>query len=184
MKSLTGFAVSTDEKFARQASYTIASHQLNNGLREVNGFSDMSTCLQMPFGLKNIWGSPTQIFYLTDLKTGEAVCEDNDGNPTGAYRQFKNWNSLIITVPNGLSPQLLNSIAAKTGAYRAGKSGHHINMNGNFFSIHPLADGEYTFHTPPGVTEVFDPDTGKSAGKAPQVTLNLTCGKTVWLFMK
>ena len=57
-------------------------------------------------------------------------------------------------------------------------------MNGNFVSIHPLYDDEYEFLTPPGVTEVLDAETGEVIGKAPKTRLKLTCGKTVWLFMR
>ncbi|MBE6399105.1 MAG: hypothetical protein E7041_03065 [Lentisphaerae bacterium] len=184
IQQLTGFAVSTDEKFARQRSYTVPAHPINNGVREVTSFGDLAISLQMPFGLKNVWGAPSQIFRLTDVKPAEVVSEDNCGNPTGAYRQFKNWNSLILTVPMGITPRMLNSIAAKAGAYRAGKAGHNIAMNGNFVSIHPMYDDKFTFITPPGVTELLDPETGKVIGKAPQITLDLTCGKTVWMFMR
>ncbi len=65
-----------------------------------------------------------------------------------------------------------------------GKPGHNIVMNGNFVSIHALFDDEYEFLTPPGVKEVIDAESGKVIGTAPGVKLKLTCGKTLWLFMR
>ena len=184
MRELTGFAIATEEKFARQRVYSVPTHPLNGGRREAMSYVDMWLCAQMPFGLKNIWGSPCQIFVPTDLKPEEIVAVDGEGRPAGGYREFAGWNSLLLTAPLSLTPELLNTVAGRNGCYRTGKAGHNIAMNGNFVSIHPLYDDEYEFIMPTGVTEALDADTGKVIGKAPKITLKLTCGKTVWLFMR
>ena len=184
MRKLTGFAIETEEKYARQKVYTVPTHPLNNGKRETMSYLDMTLSLQMPFGLKNIWGSPCQIFRPTDLKPEEVVSEDSDRHPAGGYREFNGWKSLLLTTPWGLTPNQMNAIAAQTGSYRAGAAGHNIAMNGNFVCIHPLYDDHYEFTTPPGVTEVIDADTGKVIGHAPKVTLDLAARSTVWLFMR
>ncbi|MBQ9804410.1 MAG: beta-galactosidase [Lentisphaeria bacterium] len=184
IRKLTGFEVSTDEKFARQSVYSVPGHPLNQGRREVMSYGDMNLALQMPFGLDGIWGSPFQIFYPLNLKPAEIVAEDSTGKPAAGFRNMGDWNSLLLTTPYGITPTLLNSVAKSAGAYRTGKPGHNIVMNGNFVSIHALFDDEYEFHTPPGVSEVIDAESGKVIGKAPCITLNLTCGKTLWLFMR
>ena len=176
--------MSTDEKFARQSVYSVPGHPLNQGRREVMSYGDMNLSLQMPFGLDGIWGSPFQIFYPLNLKPAEIVAEDSTGKPAAGFRNMGDWNSLLLTTPYGITPTLLNSVAKSAGAYRTGKPGHNIVMNGNFVSIHALFDDEYEFHTPPGVSEVIDAESGKVIGKAPCITLNLTCGKTLWLFMR
>ena len=183
-RELTGFALATEEKYSRQRVYSVPEHPLNQGRREVMSYVDMGLCGQMPFGLKGIWGSPCQVFLPTDLKKSEIVAEDDAGRPAGGYREFPTWNSLLLTAPMSLTPELLNTVASRTGCYRTGKAGHSIAMNGNFVSIHPLYDDKYEFITPPGVAEVMDADTGKVVGRAPRVTLELTCGRTVWLFMR
>ena len=182
MRKLTGFAIATEEKYGRQRAYSVPDHPLNQGRREVVGYGDMSICEQMPFGLKNIWGSPYQIFVPTDLKPEEIVAVNGQEIPVAGYRKFEGWNSLYSAT--GLTPELINTVAEKNGCYRTGKAGHSIAMNGNFVSIHPLYDDEYEFITPSGVTEVLDADTGEVIGIAPKITLKLTCGKTVWLFMR
>jgi len=184
IRDLTGFAVNTQEIHARQSVYSVAAHPLNQGRREVMSYGDMNLSLQMPFGLKDIWGSPFQIFYPTDLKPAEIVSEDSTGKPAGGFRDMGSWKSLLLTTPYGITPTLLNSVAKSAGAYRTGKPGHNIVMNGNFVSIHALFDDEYEFHTPAGVSEIIDAESGKVIGKAPCVTLDLTCGKTIWLFMR
>ena len=184
LRELTGFDVTTREEFSRQRVYSRPEHPLNAGRREAMSYGDMELCLQMPFGLKNIWGSPFQIFSPVGLRPEEVVAEDAAGTPAAGFRRFAGWDSLYLAAPHSLTSELMQSLARRTGCYRAGNAGHNLAMNGNFVSIHPLFDDRYEFFTPPGVTEVLDADTGKVIGRAPKVTLELVSGVTRWLFMR
>lgn len=60
-----------------------------------------------------------------------------------------------------MSDDLLNHLALESGPCVAGPSGHQLNLNGEFASLHALRSGSYTLILPPGRGRVLDAQTGK-----------------------
>ena len=180
MKKLTGFDVKTIEEYNRKNAFSDKTNPLMKNVQELISFGDLGISKLAPKS-KNVWSVIGQAFWLEEAKN--ILARYADGKIAAAIKTYPNWTSIYFADHSSISNIFLNNVAEKVKAYRAGKAGHSIFMNGNFASIHPLYNDVYEFITPPGIKEVRDAFTGKLLGKAPKVKLTLNVGKTVWIFM-
>jgi len=180
MKELSGFNIKTIEEYARKNAFAVKTNPLMKNVQEFLSFGDLNISKLSPDS-KDVWSVIGQAFWLEETKN--ILARYADGKIAAAINTYPNWTSIYFADHSSLSNVFLNNIAQKVNAYRVGKAGHSIFMNGNFASIHPLYNDVYEFITPPGIKEVRDAFTGKILGTAPKVKLNLKVGKTVWLFM-
>ena len=56
--------------------------------------------------------------------------------------------SVQIAEPRGLTPKMLNALVREAGGYVPSRTGLQVDMNGDFISIHALADFEENFVLP------------------------------------
>lgn len=180
MKELTGFDIKTIEEYDRKNAFSDRTNPLMKNVQELLSFGDLSISKLSPVS-KNVWSIIGQAFWVEGAKN--ILARYADGKTAAAIKTYPNWTSIYFADHSSISNVFLNNVAKKVKAYRAGKAGHSIFMNGNFASIHPLYDDVYEFITPPGIKKVRNAFTGKLLGTAPKVKLNLKVGKTVWLFM-
>ncbi|MFA6816161.1 MAG: beta-galactosidase [Lentisphaeria bacterium] len=181
MKQLTGFNYQTEEKYARSFAKIYSSDPLAEGVQPFMSFGDLRLTWQDPVKL-NIWGAPCQHFSIQ--KADRILGLFGNGEIAGAYKEFPQWTSIALAEHMSLSNVLMNNIAAEAKAYRTGKSGHSINMNGNFVSIHPLFDDIYEFTLPVGAKVIKDAFSGEIIGYAPISKIPLQYGITRWFIME
>jgi hypothetical protein len=181
MKQLTGFDYLTKEKYSRSFAKVNPKDPLMKGVQSFMSFGDLRLTWQDPVKL-NIWGALCQHFSI--LKADRVLGRYGNGEIAGAYRKFPEWTSIALAEHMSLSNVLMNNIATKAEAYRTGKAGHSINMNGNFVSIHPLFDDTYEFTLPAGAKVIKDAFSGEVIGYAPKVNIPLQYGITRWFFLE
>jgi hypothetical protein len=174
MSELIGIRLATDEKPARRTMEL-----------DVPGVKPFSGGAEMYFTIFN-WGAPgVQPFWVDDPSAATLARYAETQQVAAAQRKQDGWNSIYIGAAQGLSGDLLYHIASEAGAYVAGPSGHQINLNGEFASIHALRSGNYTLILPPGRKRVRDADTGRVLVKSARTfTFPVTAQQTYWFLLE
>ena len=103
-----------------------------------------------------------------------------DGAPAVAEIENKDWKSVYIADPGGLSPQYFNRLVRDARGYVPSPYGLQVDMNAGFLSLHCILPGHYDFRLPFDC-RVTNLKTGKdepvSGGTLP---LDLVAGETRW----
>ena len=103
-----------------------------------------------------------------------------DGAPAVAEIGNKDWKSVYIADPGGLSPQYFNRLVRDARGYVPAPYGLQVDMNAGFLSLHCILSGHYDFRLPFDC-RVTNLKTGKdeSVGGG-TLPLDLVAGETRW----
>jgi hypothetical protein len=106
----------------------------------------------------------------------------SDGTPGAAVRVHRDWTSVYIGSPDGLSAGLMHNLAKAYKCFTTvDRPGLDMAMRSNFISAHALRGGTYTLRFPQKGTIVASLTGKVLAENADAVTLNIEAGETLWL---
>ncbi len=174
MSDLLGIRLATDERPARRTM-----------LLDVPGVGPCFGGAELYFTIFN-WGAPgVQPFWVEDPGATPLGRYAETGQVAAARRQRDAWTSIYVGAAQGLSDDLLNSLAREGGAYVAGPPGHQLNLSGEFASLHALRTGRYTLALPPGRKCVVDADTGNLLSHGTQeYSFPVSAQRTYWFLFQ
>ena len=182
---LTGFKVSSVDKFARARAINIENHPLNKGVPPLLSVGDLRYSSLAVHGASP--HSPRyQVFNIEDASNLEILaCYTNNNKTAAAIRNHGNWTSVYSAGPYASLPEFINNLATKFNCYKVAPAAQSIHMNGNFISIHGVRTGKLPLYLPKEVKKVTDLDTNKIyVPKNGNITIDVICGKSYWLLLE
>lgn len=206
MSSLTEMTIKTTEEYTRDIAVVSGIDKLSGGMKgylkvpQVQGMAEAlcgiftasgSAQLNPPYMHK--WGymaspgvSRYQKFWIEGGFDASLAKYKSDDKIAMAVRYLPEWTSVYIAAPNALASEMMNNIAQKTGAYRAGTAGMgELRMSGRFVSYHALKTGKYIFNLPKGATKIIDVETGEIlANRINSYIINGKAQTTYWYFIE
>jgi hypothetical protein len=107
------------------------------------------------------WGTDSRLapmFYIDDPEAiilGEAIFAQGTCKPGFGLKEFDDWNSIYISVPN-IPAQVLRNIARYAGVNIYDDHGDVVYRSKELFGVHSVSGGERTFQLPETVEVVYD----------------------------
>jgi hypothetical protein len=97
-------------------------------------------------------------FHISDSTArilGEVVMAQGTCQPGFAVKEFPDWKSIYVAVPNIPAP-VLREIARFAGVHLYNEEGDVLAVSRNLLSVHTISGGERTFRLPSTLEVVFD----------------------------
>jgi hypothetical protein len=130
------------------------------------------------------WGTDSQLgplFNVTDnnaTSLGNIVMAQGTCQPGFAIREFPEWRSVYIAVPD-IPAQVLRSIARDSKVHIYNEEGDVLEVNRNLLCVHTLSGGERKFSLPAKVEVIYDLFEKKVIGRnTDQFTVSLPASST------
>ncbi|MDD5706312.1 MAG: hypothetical protein PHR35_10320 [Kiritimatiellae bacterium] len=177
--------VEADNQALRARAIAIPGHDpLAAGLKPLQGIGDSTRCFFDISENGDYLQLFCQRFWINDPDSLTLATYHEDGKSAIAAKRLKEFTSIYVASPGGLSPELLNNAAREAGAFVASRPGPVIDLNGNFISIHGVAGGRYSINLP-RIADVCDPFTGKIiATQADRFEITIVPQKTYWFLLR
>jgi hypothetical protein len=107
------------------------------------------------------WGTDSYLgplFYLADKDAqtlGDIVMAQGTCQPGFAIKEFPEWTSIYVAVPN-IPAQVLRGIARYAKVHVYSEDGDVLDVSRNLLSVHTVSGGQRTFSLPSKVDIIFD----------------------------
>ena len=133
---------------------------------------------------KPAWYDPMFVVSAIPQSNDKIVARFKCNNePAILERQYANWKAVYIGESGGLSPEYLNILAKKAGAYTLCETGFQCKTNGNFMMVHALKNGQTTFNLPfkCNVTNLYN---NKVYLNTTKIKVNAQAGSTYYFILE